>query len=266
MNERTISRIELKIDPSRLASIIDRAVVATSEVVNFHFNALAKADLSRPAEAAGVRHRFETPKVGADDRRALHESWMLARAFHELLRAVRHSLEEAHVYVRLLTKVHRVKSSTSLSEFLRPFQRKAASLRFPELLEGVNRELDPKIEFSAAYASLQIARNCLEHRAGIVSHIETLAKESFRLQIPRIKMFYLRDGKEVELEPGHIVNPGDDRPEVEAYAKFETSIRSFAVGERLSFTLSKFSDIVFACHFLGQQLATKLPRPRVVKD
>jgi hypothetical protein len=33
------------------------------------------------------------------------------------------------------------------------------------------------LDFSDSYESLQIARNCLEHRAGIVSHL--------RLEVPR---------------------------------------------------------------------------------
>jgi hypothetical protein len=46
----------------------------------------------------------------------------------------RHSLEEAHVFVALLTKTHKVRSSSTLMEFLKTFQKKATALSFPELL------------------------------------------------------------------------------------------------------------------------------------
>ena len=107
--------------------------------------------------------------------------------------------------MKLLTKTHQIKSSSTLPEFLRPFQRKASALSFPKLLKAVNNELNPKIEFSAAYVSLQVARNCFEHRAGIVSKIETHGKDSFDIHILRMKIFYLRNGEEVELEAGHRV-------------------------------------------------------------
>jgi len=161
-----IRRLELELNPAHLASIIDNAIVISSEIVNFHFSALASADLTQPAKAADARYRFQTPAISAADRRAMQECWILAKAFQELLRAVRHSLEEAYVFVALLTGKHKIKSSATLSECQKPFKSKAAGLRFPDLLDAVNDKLDPKIDFSAAYVSLQAARNCLEHRDG----------------------------------------------------------------------------------------------------
>src|SRR5712671_4804585 len=194
--------IELNLHPNKLLAIIDSAVLASSEIVTFHYNALSTADLSKPSETGEALFRLEGPKLSIDQRRAMHENWILAKAFQDLLRAVRHALEEAHVFVALLTKIHKVKSSSTLTEFLRPFQSKAASMRFPDLLEAVNEKLDPKLLFRDAYHSLQSARNCLEHRDGVVSKIETHDKDSFTLSIPRMKVFYLRDGVEVEVQKG----------------------------------------------------------------
>jgi hypothetical protein len=256
-------QLTLQINAGRLAAIIDDAVLASSEIVNFHFNALAGANLAEPSEGGDAKFRLRGPAMGTDARRSLHERWILAKAFQELLRAVRHSLEEAYILVTLLTKTHRIKSSSTLAEFLRPFQAKAASLAFPKLLDAVNDKLDPKIEFSAAYKSLQTARNCLEHRDGIVSEVETYGKPMFAMQVPRMKLFYLRDGNEIEVEAGQIIEPGDDRAEVEILMKIETRERSFVRGDRLSFASADFNEIAFACHFLGQQLASRLPKPKI---
>ncbi len=254
-------RVELQLNPGRLSSIINGAVVATSEIVNFHFNALAGADLTNPAESGG-RFRINSPNISAADRRSLHESWILARAFQELLRAVRHSLEEAYVFVALLSGTHRTKSSTTLLDFLSPFKKRASALKFPELLEAVNAKLDPKIEFATAYVSLQIARNCLEHRAGIISRIETHEGDRFVLRVPRMKTFYVRNGEEIELEPGHIVEPENNEASATILMKIEVRERSFGLGDRLTFTPTEFNEIAFACYFLGQQLASRLPRPQ----
>ena len=142
-----IRRLELELNPAHLASTIDNAVVISSEIVNFHFSALASADLTQPAKAADARYRFQTPAISAADRRAMQECWILAKAFQELLRAVRHSLEEAYVFVALLTGKHKIKSSATLSECQKPFKSKAGGLRFPDLLDAVNDKLDPKIDF-----------------------------------------------------------------------------------------------------------------------
>ena len=262
---RRLGQLQLQLNPIQLASIIDNAVVTSIEVVNFYFGALANADLSQPAQAGDARYQFRAHEIGADERRAMHERWILAKAFQELLRAVRHSLEEAHIFVALLTGKHQIKSSATLSEFLEPFKRRAARLKFPDLLDAVNSRLDPKIDFSAAYVSLQSARNCLEHRDGIVSKIETDGGERFRLRVPRAKIFYLRNGTEVEIESGHRIEAGDDRSDVEVLMRLETRERWIALGERLSFTLAEFNEIAFACHILGQQLSARLPRPNVAE-
>ena len=71
----------LSLDPGRLAAIIDSAVLSSCEVVNFHFNALAGADLDQPAHTPEAKYRFKGPELNATQRRAMHESWILANAF-----------------------------------------------------------------------------------------------------------------------------------------------------------------------------------------
>jgi predicted KAP-like P-loop ATPase len=256
-------KVRLELNPSRLAEIIGSAVYASTQVVNLHFNALSDENLNRPLEGTGILYSFKGPELNLDQRRAMHESWILGKAFQELLRSVRHALEEAHVMTALLTKPHKVRSSETLADFLRPFQSKAAGLSFPELLATVNELLDPKLDFSDSYKSLQAARNCLEHRAGIVGNIETKGGAEFVLNIPRVKIFYLRGQDEIELAAGERVDAGDGQPEVEILMKFEVRQRSIPVGTRLAFTLAEFNEAAFACNFLGQQLATRLPKPQL---
>jgi hypothetical protein len=253
-------QVRLELNPNRLSEIIGSAVIASTEVVNLHFRALS-ADLGPAEEVSGLIYKFNAPELSTEQRRSMHENWILAKAFQDLLRVVRHAFEEAHVITALVTKTHRVRSDATLSEFLKPFQKKAAGLKFPALLGAVNQLLDPKLEFADSYRSLQQARNCLEHRDGIVSTIETHGKDTFALSVPRVKIFYLRNREEIEIKPGERVEPGDDRKEVELLMKFEVREKRVDLGERLIFTLAEFNEVAFACNFLGQQLASRLPKP-----
>ncbi len=258
----------MQIDPSRLLRIIDSAVLTSSEIVNFHFSALSNADLSQtpiPANPGSGSFGFVGPTLSAEQRLIVHQNWILAKSFQELLRAVRHALEVAHVYVALLTKTHRIASNSTLEEFLAPFRRKAAGKSFPELLEAVNEHLNPKINFSKAYVSLQVARNCLEHRAGVVTKIETRGAEVLELTFPRLKIFYLRDGEEVDIVAGHTIDAGDGRSEVDVYQRLDLRSRSVPIGERILISHTDFNEISFACHYLGQQLASNLPKPVIEK-
>jgi len=262
--KRENAQLHFEINPGRLAEIIGEAVLASTEVVNVHLNALSDENLSRPIEGNGSIYRFRGPERSLEQRRALHENWILAKAFQDLLRAVRHALEEAHVMATLFAKRHRATSSGTLADFIRPFQSKAAGLPFPGLLDAVNGLLDPKLEFSDSYRSLQAARNCLEHRAGVVNQIDTKGAAALLLSIPRLKLFYFRGNEEIELLAGERVDSGDDRAEVEIMAKLEIRRRSIAVGQRLSFSALEFNEIAFACNYLGQQLATRLLKPTAV--
>jgi hypothetical protein len=98
---------------------------------------LAKADLSKkPPRPEGLFFRFETntAEMNASDRRAMHESWILARAFQDLMRGVRASLEEAYLLAELLAAGNiRVQSSGTLDDVLAHFvsaQRISNFLRF----------------------------------------------------------------------------------------------------------------------------------------
>jgi hypothetical protein len=48
--------------------------------------------------------------------------------------------------------------------------------------------------------------------------------------------------------------------------KLDVRHRDVSLGERLTFTLSEFNEIAFACHFLGTQLSSRLPTPAVTID
>ena len=197
-----VQPFHLELDPTAIVRAIDPAVVASTEVVNFHFSNLDKADLTQEAEVADVRVRFKGPNLTPEQRRAMHENWLLARVIQELLRAVRHGFELAHVVTAVVNKKHSVRSDTTVADFMKPFEAKAASLRFPELLADVNDRLETKLDFADSYKSLQAARNCLEHRAGIVGKPETKGKDEFEISVPRMKLFYMRDGEEIEVEAG----------------------------------------------------------------
>lgn len=256
-------KLHLEINPGRLAEIVGAAVFASTEIVNLHLNSLSDENLRRPIAGGGIVYQFKGPDLSLDQRRAMHENWILSRAIQELLRAVRHALEEAHVITALLTAKHQIRSNDTLANFLKPLKSKAAGLRFPDLLAAVNNLLNPKLEFADSYKSLQAARNCLEHRAGIVGEIDTKGGPEFKLSVPRVKIFYMRGGEQIELAAGERVEPGDDRAEVDILMRIEIRKRAVLLGHRLTFTPAEFNEIAFACNHFGQVLAAGLPKPKI---
>src|SRR5258706_2994483 len=173
MTDNVNPRIELQLHPDGVAAPAHIAAQTCREIVDFYFAALATADLSKnpPApEGTFFRFGFSGPELSTTDRRSLHENWLLAKVFQDLMRGVRASLEEAFFFTELIAAgTITAQSSSTLDEILAPFRKKAADLRFPPLLAEVNKRLERPLEFTDAYQSMQAARNCLEHRAGIVA-------------------------------------------------------------------------------------------------
>jgi hypothetical protein len=245
--------------PDGVAAPAQIAALTCREIVDFYFAALATADLSKkpPApEGTFFRFAFSGPELSTTDRRSLHENWILAKVFQELMRGVRASLEEAFFFTELIAAgTITARSSSTLDEILAPFRKKAADLKFPPLLAEVNKRLERPLEFTDAYQSMQAARNCLEHRAGIVSKSDADPGGIMELRFPRLKFFVVREGNEIDVHEGMAVEAG-----TEILTRLEVRIRKFNVGERLTITAADFDEIAFACFHFASQLAQLLPK------
>lgn len=249
-------KLELNLDAIIVHA--QNAVVLSSEIVDFMFDALDKADLSKKPSNETTQYKFKTPEISAADRRAMFANWMLSRAFQDLMRGVRASLEQAYFFLELLAGPRKAKSNTTLEELFEPFKRRAATLSFGDLLEQVNSKLPQPLNFVDAYHSLQKARNCMEHRNGIVGNVDAPAGGVMILNFPRVKNFYLRKEQEIELVAGHIVDAQDGAEEVQIFTRIELRQRRFSKGQRLSLSSTDFNEIAFACNYFVTDLAAKV--------
>jgi hypothetical protein len=252
-------RIDIQLNPDGVAAPTHAAAITCREIIDFYFDALTRADLSKkPSAPAGKFFRFDLsgPDLSAAERRAIHENWILAKAFQELMRGVRASLEEAFFFTELLASGPiRAHSSGTLDDILAPFRKRAADLRFPPLLAQVNSRIERPLEFSDAYQSMQAARNCLEHRGGIVSRSDAGPNGIMELRFPALKVFIVRENEEIELYEGLAVEAG-----TEIMMRFVVRIREFKIGERLKISAADFDEISFGCFQFATELAQRLPK------
>jgi hypothetical protein len=250
--------VNLELNLNAVIAPAQNAVVLSSEIVDFFSDAIAKADLSKKPVNTATQYKFKTPDVSAADRQAMFENWIFSKAFQDLMRGLKASLEQAYFLLELLAKPQKIKSDATLEEFLAPFRRKAALLHFGPLLDLVNSRLDPPLNFVDAYHSLQRARNCMEHRDGIVGDVDAPSGGVMILSFPRVKNFYMRKGEEIELEAGHAINAEDGNETVQILTKLELRERRFSRCHRLSISINDFNEIAFACNYFAGQLAEKI--------
>lgn len=254
--------LHFSLNGDAVAAPVHAAAVVCREIVDFNFDAMARADLSKKPpgiEGAGFQFNVRGPELTADRRRALYENWILAKAFQDLMRGARASLETAYVFIQVVGGPHKVASATTLADFIGGFSEKAAKRQFPVLLRYVNSRLSTPLEFAEAYQSMQNARNCLEHRGGIVGKADVDQDGEMQLRFPRIRVFYSRGGEEVEVVPGSVIEPGSGESHATLMMRLDLRERRYKLGERLTLTAADFNEIAFACFQFGSLLASRLP-------
>jgi hypothetical protein len=252
--------IELQVNINAVAAPAQEAATVCKEVVDFYFGSLEKADLSKKPEgleeAKFHKIGFSGPELTAEQRRAIHETWILSKAFQDLMRGLRASLEEAYFVSELLaTGKFSAKSNATIEELLAPFKKRATGLNFPDLLNAVNSRLEKPLEFSEAYRSMQDARNCLEHRNGIVGQADAKTDGKMVLRFPRLIAFIDRNGEQIEIYAGMEVQAGEG-----IMIKIDVQRREFLQGQRLSISAADFDQICFACSQFAAELAANLSK------
>ena len=166
-----MKHVELQLDPNGVANAAHWISTFASEAVGTCLRALESDEHSRPELCGdGVTYRFSDLGLNSDERRAAFRNWVLCNGFRDLIRGIRACLEEAILYLEF---VHRPPGLTTLGKIQEQKAealRKAQRMNFPTLLATVNKRLREPLSFDAEFASLQAARNCLEHRHGGNSH------------------------------------------------------------------------------------------------
>jgi hypothetical protein len=261
VNEREHQQLQITLRPDGVAAPAQQAALTAFEVISASLSAFAGRELSRPEMPNQfVKYSFGGPELTSDQRHAIYESWLLAKGFQDLARGIRETLQEAVFYLDVVSWGPRRTSLQQIEDDIATIRKHASGLPFPKMLARVNSGLREPIAFDAAFLSIQRARNCLEHRGGIIASQDIDQDDTaLTLSFPRIKMFYMRQGEEIELRQDERLDPKDGQLEVQILGRLETRSKRYEHGERIALTASDFGEIAMACHFFASDVAQKLP-------
>lgn len=255
-------KLQLTLNRDGVAAPIGLAALVSIDVIAASLTAFADVDLKKPIMPNQfLRFQIRGPEMTSDQRREMYQNWLLAKGFQDLARGVRQSLEEAAVYINLLSSGPlKIRSSATLEEIIEPIRDPIEKLNFPDLMSRVNAGLTARLDFEVEFRSMQRVRNCLEHREGVVRRRDLDAGTStLTLSFPRLKVFYMRGEEEVELARDERVDAQDGQPDVQILARIVPRSKTYALGDRVTFTTDEFTEIARACSFFGRELAEKLP-------
>lgn len=259
--------IQLTLNPGGVVEPLQRIVIVASEVVSAALNAIENGHLSPGTIHGGyIGYKFTGLELSEEERRETYRNWILGKGFQDLARGVRETLEEALFYLHAIEMGSGHTTWNKLQEDLQRFRSNAEKLKFPKLLAEVNSRLTEPMTFEDEFASLQKARNCLEHRRGCVGPRDVDAStNTLTLSFPRLRMFYKRGNDEVEVVPGEAIDTHcDDNPfgsdeDVPIYMNRVSRSRVYRLGEPVVISSSDFVEIAMACQLFANDILMKLP-------
>lgn len=228
--------------------------------VVFALKTLETADLDSAIsfESDGLTFNIPTAAGDQNSRRQAYAGWLVARGFQDLMRGMRMSLEEAYVWVNLLQRNGQPAPEMGFDALLSQIKGAANRLNFPDLLNAVNQGLAEPLHWEQQFLSLQKARNCLEHRDGIVSQAKDAGEGNLALSLtfPRLQLLVQTDEGELELKPNLFLPNGGT-----VILKAAAREISYPVGERINISRNDFGEIALACWLMVQNLVGNLPTP-----
>lgn len=240
-----------------VAHPVHRAAKIATELILLCDSAVDTADLSKPQPMpAGVMGFDLNTGMDDDARKEWYKNWLMARGVRELARGVREMLQEAYFYAHLLAQAEGMSSWGDFQGLLAELRKQANKLNFPDLLAAVNATLTEPLHFEKEFLSLQAVRNCMEHRAGVVGPEDLRDGASeLKLSLPRFMMFVVREGTEVELGPGSLVNAGE-----KVSMRRVVRERTYQLGDAINFKAEDLVEAAFGCYLFGADLVPKLPK------
>jgi hypothetical protein len=260
-------RVEIRLEPNGVVTPAKLAAINATEVVSLCLRAFDDVELAIP-ERQGQTFALQfsrDPEPTTEERRSFYKSWVLARGLQDLIRGINETLQEAVLYIEVLKWAPRSTTLAAIESEIGDIKLRANGLHFPALLAMVNRGLTLPLSFDSEFLSLNRARNCLEHRRGIVSEKDVDdGSTTMTLTYPAIKTYYIRNGEEISLAIGEVIDtfePGVRGPDghVSIFAKRENRTINYNIGDRLTISASEFYELAMACLFFADDLGSKLP-------
>src|SRR5262245_49908125 len=156
----------------------------------------------------------------------------------------------------MVARADQIHTEAELEAVQQELREAASKMQFPELLDEVNKRLATPLHYERELSSVQQARNCLEHRDGIVQErdVDPVARV-LHLRLPGMRLFYEENGHQIEVGPGTQVEK-----DIELMSQVVVAEREFKLGERVTFRANEFHDIGFGCWVIASDLVDRLPQ------
>jgi hypothetical protein len=147
--------VQITLSQAGVAAPVQRAAIASSDVIAAGLTAFAAATLAKPTMPDQFPElQIRGPEMTSGQWRTMYQNWLLAAGFQSLVRGTRKSLEEAAMYLKLLSEPPKIPMSATWEDLLASVRKPASKLSFPDLLATVNAGLSSPLDFEREFLSM----------------------------------------------------------------------------------------------------------------
>ena len=261
-NKRVTLTIELNL--AALLGRINRKLEETSRFVSM---ALATEADDQVKESAAFSIQFNSGlDWSPEQRKEAWQSWVLRNAFRDVAELISGVLEEAHQVLSVLALLDKqrrgevVKGSDhgKLREVAKRFHRLSLADKLTWL--SAQQDFNLSSEKMEEIISINVARNCLGHRAGVVGDRDITEDDKLVVRWLGLDMMIATDGVEIPLVLPMYVEKGGT-----AILRAVRRIRGYSRGDVISFDGKDFSEIAWTVFAFSQAVTTALEQAAMAR-
>ena len=258
----------LALHPSATAAHLALTLQRALDLVSFGLHAARSAPAPGPSLSGGIElpdiavQLLVVPhaRMGLDEIRSEFRRWILEAGFREVVEAIGPALESVRQIGVICSFGGKLTGADWNERVVLPygrFERLTLVDKLDRLVELCGADILP--ELTDAVLSINVARNCLVHRCGVVGDRDTNTSDGSTLQVRWSRIDpVLRDVAGEELVVTHL--PFEAAEGSALSMRWRSGATEFKRGERIDLSVREFADVCWTMWRFGQQLSANAAR------
>lgn len=208
-------------------------------------------------EEGFFRMQFDQDEADIDIKKENFKTWLVRKGFEDLVKGIEYSLREAFLYVSIFSRASELKTGEAFNQAFAEIRKKALRMHIPDMIEKIEPHLIHPLNYKNQILSINKGRTCLVHRGGLVTEkdINEPSNKKLKLCWVKLKLFYEKDGEEIELQGQTLIEGGSS-----IKMRRENKEISFNIGEHIILNYRQFNEFIVTCHHFGTDLVDALPK------
>jgi hypothetical protein len=189
-----------------------------------------------------------------------YKAWLVKKGFEDLVKGIEYALREAYLYVSIFSKLSELKTVEDFNQALPEIRKQALKMHIPDMIEKIELHLAKPWSYKNQILSINKARTCLVHRGGLVTEkdINDETEKALKLEWVKLKLFYEKDGEEIEIIGETIIDGGTEGTQIKL--RRENNTISFKQGNYIILDYKQFNEFIVTCFHFGADLVDCLPK------